>query len=125
MSKEVEILSLEDLSDRPPVRVTELKFEVLVYDPRTWEVKGRFDHFDEHEHVLCMSVITVAKHQFIAIGEARRAGGPRQWCGAPPQRSARRHVHQPGRGGDVQGTGKSLPSASPALCVCACLCGCR
>jgi len=67
ISKQKEGESLEDLTDRP-LKVYDPVFEILLFDPKTWKVKGRYDAFEPHEVILSMASVTMHGKEYIAIG---------------------------------------------------------
>jgi cleavage and polyadenylation specificity factor subunit 1 len=78
ISKYVEAQKMEYMPRSIPLYDEE--YEVLLFDPRTWEVRGRYDSFQPHELVLSLKAAdTVIRHSgepkhFLMIGTTTHNG---------------------------------------------------
>ena len=71
ISRKFKTISLEDDSDTSLINY-QIKFELLLYNPRNWKVIGRYDNFKQGEQVLCLESIIINNKTWICLG-----------CGSP------------------------------------------
>ena len=79
LSRPKAIQSVEEQTSRSLV-LSEEAYELLLLSPPTasssspFTVIGRFDDFDAHEVVLCLTVVTLSDKAYLAIGTATQTG---------------------------------------------------
>ena len=40
---------------------------MLLFDPKDWTIKGRWDGFEQHEQALCIRSMRLSGHHFLAL----------------------------------------------------------
>lgn len=78
VSKKVETLSMEESTERSLPVYSDV-FELLLYDSLTWKPIGRFDAFEEHEVVLCLSIVELdgengGRRLYLCVGTSNMQG---------------------------------------------------
>lgn len=73
VSRPIELISQEEATDRAPILWGE-RYELLLYSPKTWEVIGRYDGFEEHEVVLSLATVKMMDKTYIVIGTSNLQG---------------------------------------------------
>ena len=64
----MQVLSLE-MPTKRSLKIYQNKFSVQVFDAKEWIPQVKYDLFDEHEYIMCM---TEVRREFLVVFQERR-----------------------------------------------------